>query len=91
MRFIQDIVSPAEVAAAEPAADAPVQAAAEAAQAAADAAAAEAAEAAVAATALMSDGPNAGALAGGRTCQAAWRLPPLVGQGRAIGTGRLQA
>jgi hypothetical protein len=53
--------------------------------------AAAVAEAAVAATALMSDGPNAGALAGGRTCQAAWRLPPLVGQGRAIGTGRLQA
>ena len=55
MRFIQDIVSPAEVAAAEPAAEAPVQAAAEAAQAAADAAAAEAAEAAVAAEAAAAE------------------------------------
>ena len=50
MRFIQDIVSPAEVAAVEAAAEEPVQAAAEesAAQAAADAAAAEAADAAAA-------------------------------------------
>lgn len=57
MRFIQDIVSPAEMAAAEAAAEAPVQAAAEAAaaQAAADAAAAEAAEAVVAAEAAAAE------------------------------------